>query len=1082
MKKSAAAPFTPYAGSSPRSYDVGLLFCIRAINLAWKDIVRFGVDQMIGQWVLHNVCYVHTITDEGPNPRRPCPTDVEMQPLREVSSSVSPQRSSSGLLVAAGTCQPLAVSHTDIDAVDFSVIQPDSALQPPDFLSVSSVSGVGAGSGDPEFTPQHNSASFRPSHLHRHTGGRSSAATATRWQSHAKTTSAYPSDFGGSPRATQAAHLAPITVAPQYRHAFHNMGYTLVLELLVRCLEVSESVFCAVLQAFLAVLPRPGTTHAEISLAIFENYPYITSANRAASTGMRSDFPDILLQQSENASGNALKSFLVLMSILYNAASFERQCEVLEMAKSWREWLQSCYGHHLVSLAAVVAMSSPTSAAALDAAAAATSDEADAWIATQHHLREAMTEDTALVGDDMVRTAMLSRDVQAVANAVHRYFERRLGADGTGKALLEMLIHPTQSAPQSSHPIAFLFGVGGQGSQTSNGGIAHADGGAGATGDIHSAISSGILTFSLFYLSLRSTSAALRCADMAVLNSHQSGYVEGLAFTHLLRARCHVASGNAAAAAEDISIALQLSVPPAGSPAHGSSAHREWWNARALAYIASVELLIFYPGAVEPILRAALMRTPATCGPSDAALDSGASGSKGLSSAMFADEGNSSSATHAGSVEVVQTLAQTVRHTLWCAQIALLEECSSVSFQAAATVMCETMHVAASSLGVSTVRTASTEDDITDSLALLEEDKLVMPASRLWCTPTTLFLEHARMTVMQATHTMLADQYPANSANPMKPFRSLLNILIVREGSTDLLDHCFHFCLAVDLSAAQCLWDRGFATLAFSRCAMVLERLLGHLGEPHEPSTDMHWPPETLGLVLAATQLFVHASLFFGCRARAFELIERVLAISSMCSFPRGILFTKLLRARLLQAERNRSEQLAALLDTETSALDIGYLPLASCSFLQRVSAHLAVSDVAAARDTLKESRSAQLLPMLKRIPQHRVMLEAYQAMTGCGSALRSAAYLTKAHKSGALPLLTSISAAHTLLSVASSGCSHDLDTTGADHLLRIVTQSRRLVAERKATDVMRGLGDNLIATCDTIGLLCDADRQACQP
>jgi hypothetical protein len=1191
--------------ASPRSYDVGLLFCIRAVNLAWQEARRIpSADQAVSQWLLQRVAFFHTVVDEGTNPRQSCPTDVEMQPMREFSSSVSPQRTSASLphQPSMGGVSSFPQHSTVPDGfVDFSCIavaaasgamgsNPNTTLHDHtaggEALNISRISEVGVSPGGetvdqtPQFVRNRPSFNMLPA-----TGQRSGGPPGKH-----RATSYPPAAGGTVPRASFRGHMSderyylgdnggasaycyatssgsrgiPLSSEldaagggrcspPQWSEAAHlalcNKGFILIQELLLLCLDLDEALFCTMTEALVAVLPRASTTHAEITLAMFENYPYLVPS---AMNKKATPLPDMIIEAAENATGNALKSFLVYMNITFNCGSFERQCEVLEMCKLWRLRLQQTFGAHVAHVASngasfgvadkvdVGGSPYPSSTAAMlspsvDPHHQPRSEEYTRW--SRSALCDAIKDDSTVEVEQLVHEAMLAKDVSAVANSVHRYFEHRLGADGTGRAILEVLLDPTVPPPPPTNPISFLFGVAPAVNRSSAGNApppAAVDGGVSSSAgtsssafaaEIHAAMSCGILTFGLFYFSLRSTKAAMRCAEMAVLNGHQSGgVVDTLALAHLLKSRCHIALGQLRAAAEDVSIALQLSAPPHlqqhVQQQQSSSPYDEWWIARTMAFQAAAELLVFTPNTVDAALRGIIMQHPFAPSANGSGTSSGGSNGGG------SEGGAGGPATTSKALEIIQTLAQSVVHAVWCASVAMMGEGSvaaGTSFQVISSITNDTLRVAATCLGVTCFVAPVTRQTAESVLAQIREDSLVLPLRHIMCSVDSVILELAKLASMQAIQQALGEYAPPRCHNvstfiadlgthgtsplptsdrgpldAMTPLEEMLEFVEMRNGTTDILDRCTHFAMTVDAISADTLVKSGFVTLAHARVDNALARLLGadHRDdrpidlddESSAPSQGAagHWPIESLLLLQLCSKLLVDILLFQGNVADAQRAVERGLHVFTQCAFPRGILQCHILQALVWQSRRERSAQVRCLTAARDSALDIGYLPLAASAHLQLIGAHIAVEDFDTAAIEWNASVWRQsLLHHAGCDPQKVVMMRLYRTVLQvmCRAPRRvvvASALLAKLTRcslcsddSLGVSLQTRLAVCSTVLALAShlrqGGAEVEGDPLPAADAHRVQACAAKAFTQlraRRFVDSWRGIGDSPLDTC----------------
>lgn len=1079
----------PNANATPRSYDLALLYSIRALNVAWTFHPSREAKETLSQWLIHTLAYFHRVPDEGANRKHTVTTDVLTQlpavvpdrsvlprqsmasaaptghfftpfsernapPRRSLSTqqnqqqqttqhqhhhnatahqttdslSPSPQRrSTSGTLPASISVAATAV--VDSDEVDFAALPLGGATSVPRSSTYATATSQTPKTGGRHYSrppPLAAATSIRrgtvppPQHFVDPTACTPSAVSdggcSPGLPSPAPAQARHPHHTSAS--ADPTSHLEDLTQDEALDHPLFNAGYKLILDLLEKALDVDVSLCVTLMKCFLEVLPESTVSHAELLVAMFEVFPFtedqpsndffaqqMTHAQQQQHALHRRTSPlpqqDSMLEQDAlNASGSLAKSFLLFFRIAVYSASFERQCFLLTMSQTWREWIDMLLRFHqqqLLHVCPAAAGSGREEEPQLQQQGREQSvaqSESDYFLRRQQQplssherplneaaaaesLREALrvgshVDDDAwslLVGDYHLSDAIGHKDVSAVLNKVHRYFQRRLGADGSGHLLMEMMVNPSATMPTAKptadSPAAFLFGVeaqaGGlpQGISTQPFGAAEkANHSFSLTSQrtVHVAITCTTLTLCHFYLSLRATQAALRCAKMAILNVHDSGVTDGLALAHLLRSRSYMTAGDINSASEDAAIALSISL---ADSAHADPQVRNvGCESLTSALVFAVELLTHYPGAVGSTLREALMRaSPSLLGSEGDVNGGGANGTAGGATA----DGSAGATGHGGgftrpAVEVAQSIAQTVRHALLRSEWAAMEYSASASFAVISRLMRETAMLAAAIYGVFPALSLLDAARFDRMLAVFTEDVHVAPTSTTVSSSATFIVELGRQAIFfVCQHVGRAYSAPGATAAVLHPYR-LLQLVHHRLQSTELLQRGLHFSLSVELAVASALWERGYAVAAMRKLEWMLSTLHPIKRRHHNmtslpnpllyPNQEDHWPPESLLLFTEATRLLAEVYLANDMRVDAEGTRRDLESLSRRCGYSHGVCVARLIEAKVHLANRNRpaceaiAAELCTMADTHSG---LSHLPVVAEATLLRLSSVLLV-------------------------------------------------------------------------------------------------------------------------------------------
>ncbi|KAK7201419.1 hypothetical protein NESM_000204400 [Novymonas esmeraldas] len=447
-------------------------------------------------------------------------------------------------------------------------------------------------------------------------------------------------------------------------------------------------------------------------------------------------------------------------------------------------------------------------------------------------------------------------------------------------------------------------------------------------------ITSGMLLYAQYHLSLHSLAVARQCARVALQVAQE---VQSNAIHAMAHYTAHVVAthqGRLADAANSIAIALQLTLPNSdgASPAPGSTSTSPAGadaHMASLAFLGAAQLLLLAPGAVGPALRSAITAEHVDgSGAADVSGEEGGDGAAGAARQTAATE--------------VQTVAQCARHALLRAELTLLHappppegRCMTI----VASLQRETLRVMGAIYGVSSaplVLTPAVLRELLDDVA--EETASASPL--LHCQPSrTLMLEalrHAAHHALALQEGLLlpppADHCGASTGGGSRPSVALhimhtaLDAVRVHYGATaaaaaasgtTFFDAVARYCVGCRLHADG--YVAGAADV-WTRLAAVLRDTAGVAGDARHV-----WPPEHLLLFTALQRRRAQAAQLLGHVEVPHALQSELLAVSSSHAFPWGVLAAQLIEAQAHQQQSRFGAALGVARGVERAAARIGY-------------------------------------------------------------------------------------------------------------------------------------------------------------
>ncbi|EPY17970.1 hypothetical protein AGDE_15988 [Angomonas deanei] len=251
-------------------------------------------------------------------------------------------------------------------------------------------------------------------------------------------------------------------------------------------------------------------------------------------------FNPVTLSDSDAASalGSATRGFHVLAGVMWSCATFEYQCSIVRQVRQWR-----------------VAVGS------------------DSW------------HKTACPGSKHVHVIL---NLGNAVSTIRGFFEGSNAGQSNGAPC----VCPNSSGLPLANSLATLLRSQGH---TQEKGAAEVKN-VGARTVLYN-ITSGMLMYVQFYLSIRSLSAARRCARMAIQVSGQLQADEIIALSHYTYFNVNLCGGLVSEAADSISIALQIST---SRKRNGEA------NICSLCYFGAAHLLLLHPSAAGAPLRTLL--------------------------------------------------------------------------------------------------------------------------------------------------------------------------------------------------------------------------------------------------------------------------------------------------------------------------------------------------------------------------------------------------------------------------------------------------------------------------------------------
>ncbi|EKG06962.1 hypothetical protein TCSYLVIO_001916 [Trypanosoma cruzi] len=505
-------------------------------------------------------------------------------------------------------------------------------------------------------------------------------------------------------------------------------------------------------------------------------------------------------------------------------------------------------------------------------------------------------------------------------------------------------------------------------------------------------ITSGVLLYAQFYLSVHSLEAALHCAQTAVLVGHQWRSDEFLTMAHYSSFLVHFACQDTPAAAGDIAIVLQLA--DAASHREGdnggetnNSAPR--FHAGCLGYMGAAMLMLICPGTVDTYLRSVIIAGIVAGRPAfseatsdgQAVLGGGHENNTNTNTNSHAD----TEAVRGGHSVVVQSVAQTVRFALWLSEMeTFLDPSSTVVTEMITGVGRETMTIIAGHYGVRSSLRAINTASLGQLLTQIDEEASTT-SSIFSYQPSFLLL---RELVRQIAHRALATQVGAADALPGSgPFNILHDFLMAvelhyGEDGVDVLRGDFFFMSTYRFLFAIWLRNHGYMKSAYQELTRIADSMLFHsrccmdgsmmdgeaafasnaaeameedisasavktaaMGtkimtngtEKVKKSDLQYWPPDHL--LLWQHMHFERAQLarYLGYSSTLPDIAEKLRRVSAGSHFVMGVLYADLIAAMMCFQRGNYCSALHALDKVLGSAKHIGLTLVQAHAYLMRV-------------------------------------------------------------------------------------------------------------------------------------------------
>ncbi|CBZ23598.1 conserved hypothetical protein [Leishmania mexicana MHOM/GT/2001/U1103] len=548
-------------------------------------------------------------------------------------------------------------------------------------------------------------------------------------------------------------------------------------------------------------------------------------------------------------------------------------------------------------------------------------------------------------------------------------------------------------------------------------------------------ITSGMLLYAQYYLSFRSLAVARQCARVALQVAQEVQSNAILALAHYTAHVVAMHQGRPADAANSISIALQLTLPSGsgrrsgqrGGPADESLSSLAPTlsgmdvQMASLAFAGAAQLLLFFPGAVGPALRSILSTGRRS--------DGGGIGDGGAEAqhTRGAEDGRSEEpsdlvAKQSGAV-TVQTVAQSIRHALLRAHVALLQAppVEGRWIGVVASLQRETLLLIGAMYGMVSsplvITTASLRQILEE---VKEETSTASPVYSHYPSRTLLWevLRHAAHHALALQEGCLAPvKCDVNGAGNGAAASDALHCL--HSALTAVFDHygasasaaaneSVFFSSVVRYCAACRLDADGYVSAAYdvwSRLARALnpsagtgdmdggqdrprradetpsdadasENLSGFL---KDADAAHFWPPDHLLLYTLVQRRRAQAAVFLDHIAVPHRLQEELLTISSRYSFSFGVLTAQIMQAQVHQQHGRLSASLSVARHVERAATRIGYPSLCEAARALQVTAYANSGCWREAQRTLARCRpttaSQRIFVLLQQYAAHLELL-----------------------------------------------------------------------------------------------------------
>ncbi|KAG5486769.1 hypothetical protein LSCM1_08025 [Leishmania martiniquensis] len=923
-----------YAESVPRYVDLALFLCGEALRRIKGELRQHAAAATpLYAWHLHKVCFLHVLPSDGDGSVDDAMTDAVP------SAAAATQFECAGPLISAASS----------DQLDDETAR---ALMPA--LSAESSKEV----------------SFRRAyaHLRRPCSVDSSARVHEKPNTHVTPAAAKTSERGvgrTSQMAGQVHPRSPCEVEHRWNGADApppspclsamptDVGFALLCDCLRTAAEAGGEPLMQRLAAALcdAVMdPKRITASPGAHPSPMGSVP----SSQAITAAQLSDLfdEDLFNDELSAEAGNATRSFRIWVNYEWATASFARQTRLAATVTKWIAALRGC-------------RDGPPSQ----------------WLLVTKHRTAVSTPPPPLACGVPI-------NVRRMYAALENVFE---GHTRTRAMLMELSLaqripHLTDSA------LVKLLSLQGPPTSTM---MSRAELSNRGTQPILMCITSGMLLYAQYYLSFRSLAVARQCARVALQVAQE---VPSNAILSLAHYTAHVVAthqGRPSDAANSISIALQLTLPNgsgssgqrgglADEPLSTSAPTLSGTEAQmvSLAFAGAAQLLLFFPGAVDPALRSLLSTGQRGSGSGVGHDAAGARHTRG-SGGGPSKETPDFVAKQSGAV-TMQTVAQSIRHSLLRAHTALLEAPPPEGrwMGVVSSLQRETLLLIGSMYGIVSSPLLITTASLRQLLEEVKEE--TSTASPLYshhprCMLLLEVLRHAAHHALALQEGFLepamlaadgAEEYTAQS-KALRCLHSALTAISVHYGNSALataneapfFSSVVRYCAGCQLhmsgyvAAAYDVWSRVAAALNPTAGADGAEGGHGSQDRPAdepahsggaaavsdslEDADEAHfWPPDHLLLYASVQRRRAQAALFLGYIAAPHRLQEELLTISSRYAFPFGVLTARLIEAQVHQQHGRFSASLSIARHVERAAARIGYPSLCEAARALQVTAY----------------------------------------------------------------------------------------------------------------------------------------------
>ncbi|ESL07768.1 hypothetical protein TRSC58_04539 [Trypanosoma rangeli SC58] len=671
---------------------------------------------------------------------------------------------------------------------------------------------------------------------------------------------------------------------------------------------------------------------------------------------------------AENVARSITRSFLVWMSVSWSCASFGWKTHISRVVGQWLADFESRRTSTVLSKT-MLPLSQPTRLPHGPKLSA--------------HGSFARTHHPVLAGRQRLNIASMYM-------AMRRICEGSLPSD---KGLMELLIQSGCGvASVDQNVLEYMMSDATMGGGVSDTNLSHYS--------ILLRITSGMLLYAQFYLTVNSLEAALHCTQTAVLVGHQWRSDEFLTMAHYSSFLVHFASQDTPAAAGEIAIMLQVADAASrreddvGSEANNNAPR---YHAGCLGYMGAALLLLICPGTVDTYLRSVIIAGIVAGRP--AFSEATAEGQAVLGSARKNHSSHADTeAARGGHSVVVQTIAQTVRFALWLSEMeTLLDPSSTVVTDIITGVGRETLMIIAGHYGVRASQKAINTTSLGYLLSHLDEEVPATLSLFSYEPPSLLLHEMLR----QTAHRALAMQVGVADASPgTGPFNILYDFLVAvevhfGEEGAEVLQGNFFFTSTYRFMFAIWLKKHGYMKSAYQELTRLADSMLFHsrcslenvmpggetasvTTEAAEVSGDVsaaggisaaeklphttagvkkrgleYWPPDHL--LLWQHVQFERAQLarYLGYSSTLPAVEETLRRVSAGSHFVMGVLYADLVATMMCFQRGNYGEALHALDKVLSSAKRIGLTLVQAHAYSMRVFVLLACSRWKDALETL---------------------------------------------------------------------------------------------------------------------------------